>query len=517
MREPRRNACLIPLFLLLASVFLASCASPPSRVGMLPEQNHSFEKAGYFSDLESSLCHTSCDVLTGVSLLYNGIDAFAARMELVRKAEYTLDLQYYLFHQDATGTLLYKEIWRAAERGVKVRLLLDDMEQRVDDYPLVLLDTHPNISVRLYNPFYWRKARAWQLLGELGRLNHRMHNKSLTVDNRASVVGGRNIGDEYFGANQQVNFGDADVFLLGSGVAQVTRQFDEYWNNDLVFPLDRLRTDEARRLSDEERAELDIQHANASLSDIHYSQAAAAVRWLDTISDQSRPLYWAKVDVWSDRPDLALLESKSSSDALVINRLWQWFAKADQELFLISPYFVPGEQGTEFLAARAAEGVSVGVVTNALAATDVVAVHSGYKTSRTALLASGVELFEVKPSPDTQPKAWSISSSSSLHAKVFVVDATEVFVGSFNLDPRSAWLNTEMGVLIESPALAREVLDGTKGLLQKTAYQLSVNDDGSLRWQDLHTEKTFSKDPEASWWRRASSAMLSWLPIESQL
>ncbi|MDO3384903.1 phospholipase D family protein [Gilvimarinus sp. SDUM040013] len=503
-------------WVLLSCAFMLGCASAPERSGINAHYVAGTSPAGYFKDLDVELRATGDRLGTGVRLLASGVDAVAARVDLIRKAQHTLDVQYYLFHGDATGILLFRELWMAAERGVKVRLLLDDLEQRAGDYPLNILNSHANIEVRLYNPFYWRRARAWQLLGEFSRLNHRMHNKSLTADNLASVVGGRNVGDEYFSANQSVNFGDADVFLIGDSVPAVTGQFDDYWNSDLVYPLSVLNSEPpAPDLIKRAGAEIDA--AVAQLNAIEYLQVVNAQDWLGSIRRGERALYWAPVDVWSDTPDLQLFKQKDSSNALVVNRLWQLFENAESELFLISPYFVPAQAGTQLLTGRAQEGVTVSVVTNALAATDVVAVHSGYAQSREALLAAGTEIFEIKRTPNTERKVWSVSSTSSLHAKVFVVDRRWVFVGSFNLDPRSAWLNTEMGVLIDSPELAEAVLTGTRQLLNDTSYQVSLNDEGELYWRDLHSGQTFSKEPNASWWRRAMSSILSFLPIESQL
>lgn len=510
------RAMTVGVVAVLSLTLMSGCASVPDRVAIEPSYNADTNPAGYFTELEAKLRPEESNATTGIRLLASGVDAMAARVEMIRKAEHTIDLQYYLFHSDASGMLLFNELWQAAQRGVKVRLLLDDLEKRKGDYPLNLLDSHPNIDVRLYNPFYWRHARSWQLLGEFGRLNHRMHNKSLTADNRASVVGGRNVGDEYFGANQLVNFGDADVFLLGPSVSVVTKQFDGYWNSDLVFPL-AILNDQAPPADQFERASGEIEHAIDELNAIDYLQVAQRVQWLQSLRDGERTLVWANIEVWSDKPDLAQMKEKQASTDWVISRLWQLFESADSELFLISPYFVPAESGTELLTRQAKQGVDVTVVTNALAATDVVAVHSGYAHSREDLLRDGVDVYEIKRTPDTQPKAWSISSTSSLHAKVFVLDRRWVFVGSFNLDPRSAWLNTEMGILIDSPEMAEQVIAGSSALLHDTAYQVSLNGDGDLRWRDLHSGQEFDREPDASWWRRTMSGALKLLPIESQL
>ncbi|MDO3381097.1 phospholipase D family protein [Gilvimarinus algae] len=453
---------------------------------------------------------------SGVHVLPQGIDAFAARLTLVESARHSLDVQYYLFHSDATGVLLAWSLWQAAERGVRVRLLLDDMEKRQDDFPLTVLDAHPNIEVRLYNPFYWRAARVWQLASSFGRLNHRMHNKSFTADNLATVVGGRNIGDEYFDANQSINFGDMDALLLGPVVREVSSAFDRYWNSELVYSFATLSDHKPLDRQHHAWAEKLLQQSVAALEGSAYADALVNTGFMARLNEGQLPLHWANIELWVDKPDLEAMRARESGSAFVINRLLGAFSRAERELFLISPYFVPRKQGTQLLREQAEKGVEVSVVTNALAATDVVAVHSGYAKRREDLLRSGVSVFEVKAKPSIAPKAWSISSASSLHAKTFVIDKRWVFIGSFNLDPRSAWLNTEMGVLIDSPELAVKLLQGVAPLLDNIAYRVSLRD-GKVVWQDMATGQTFDREPEASWWRRALAGVLRFLPVEPQL
>lgn len=509
------SARLLCLGAVLASLW--GCASAPDRSQVQQQLSKPAPDVGPLADAEKALRQRagagSGD--TGVHLLSEGTEAFASRLALVANATQTLDVQYYLFHQDDTGNILSWALWRAAERGVRVRLLLDDMEKRPRDFPLTYLDAHPNIEVRMYNPFYWRGARAWQMATDFGRLNHRMHNKSLTADNIATIVGGRNVGDEYFAANQVVNFGDMDALLFGPAVIEVSNQFDDYWNSDLVYPLAVLNQ-EGNSTEDKQRADASVETALSRLESSAYSDALAEAEIDEKIKNGSLPMIWAPVKIWSDTPDLAAMDAKDSGDGLVINRLLQMFSSAETELFLISPYFVPRDKGTELLTRKAEEGLSVTVITNALAATDVVAVHSGYAKKRDDLLQAGVNVYEVKARPNVDPKAWSISSSSSLHAKTFVIDKRWVFVGSFNLDPRSAWLNSEMGVLIDSPELAQRVLQGVDSLLQNIAYQVTWQDD-DIVWLDTYSGETYDSEPNASWWRRAMASVLKLMPVESQL
>lgn len=506
-----------PLVALTFILGLVSCASAPDRQSIQSQQAAPASEQSTLYDMERALRQRDAVAgnASGAHLLSEGTRAYAARLAIIASASETLDVQYYLFHQDPTGTILSWSLWEAAERGVRVRLLLDDMEKRPGDFPINILASHPNIHVRMYNPFYWRGGRGWQLATDFGRLNHRMHNKSLTADNRASIIGGRNVGDEYFAANQEVNFGDMDALLFGPVVRQVSEQFDRYWNSELVFPL-HLLNDEVVPEGDTRRAREQIDRAVEELEGTEYAQALVDGKVLQMLQDASLPVTWAPIELWYDTPDLAAMEARDSTNALVINRLLSLFSQASSELFLISPYFVPRDRGSELLSRKAAEGLKVSVVTNALAATDVVAVHAGYAKKREQLLEAGVKLYEIKARPNVDPKAWSLSSSSSLHAKTFVIDRRWVFVGSFNLDPRSAWLNTEMGVLIDSPALAEQMLAGVNDLLGNIAYQVSLHE-GELRWQDLYSGETFEGEPHADWTRRSGASMLRWLPIESQL
>ena len=261
-----------PLVAVILMLGLVSCASAPDRQGISRQQATPASVQSSIYDMEQALRQRDgvAEDISGAHLLSEGTRAYAARLAIIANASETLDVQYYLFHQDPTGTILAWSLWEAAERGVRVRLLLDDMEKRPHDFPINILDSHPNIHVRMYNPFYWRGGRGWQLATDFGRLNHRMHNKSLTADNRASIIGGRNVGDEYFAANQEVNFGDMDALLFGPAVRQVSGQFDRYWNSELVFPL-HLLNDEVVPEGDTSRASEQIDQAVEALEGTEYA------------------------------------------------------------------------------------------------------------------------------------------------------------------------------------------------------------------------------------------------------
>jgi len=455
------------------------------------------------------------DSSSGVHLLSDGPDAFAARVSVVRIAEKSIDIQYYLYHQDATGMLFSGLLWEAADRGVRVRLLLDDLEGRDQDYPLTVLDSHPRIEVRLFNPFYRRQGRWWQMLLGFARMNHRMHNKSITVDNRLAIVGGRNLGDEYFEANTEVNFRDLDVLAAGPVVEEVSSQFDDYWNSTLVFPMDSLKISRAR-LRDKERAKQEFMTSLKTLHKSSYLQALKDTQLDELIRDGSLPMTWAPMKIHSDEPNLETMRARNGDGRLVIDHLLKLFRSAKKSLHVVSPYFVPERAGTEILTNAVGRGVDVVVITNSLASNDVVATHSGYAKRRRDLLKGGVKIFETKDDPSVKSKIWSISSRTSLHAKVFVIDERWVFIGSFNLDPRSAWINSEMGVLIDSPELAESMIAGVEAQLVKATYQV-VLVEGEIVWKDRETGNDHDTDPDASWGRRVLARVMGWLPIDSQL
>ncbi|GAB2515210.1 phospholipase D family protein [Lysobacter humi (ex Lee et al. 2017)] len=453
---------------------------------------------------------------TGVLVLPDGLDAFAARALSARKAGRSLDLQYYIWHDDLTGRLLGREVHAAAERGVRVRLLLDDMNAGGLDPLLLALDAHPNIELRLYNPFRNRTGamRIVEMLQRAGSLNHRMHNKAWIADGRVAVVGGRNIGDEYFAAAQAVNFRDLDLLLFGPAVGQASAVFDAFWNSAAVVPIAALHppdTSDLVRLVAEAEAQAKGSAARPYLARV---DASAAVR--DYYRQALAPHWTTGVRVLSDPPT----KTVANRDRWLIHALTPLVEHARDKALVISPYFVPGEDGARVLAQAARRGTFVAVATNSLAANDVPAVHVGYSRYRDALLDAGVALYEIRSQPGAPLPALHGSSGASLHTKAITVDDRRGFVGSFNFDPRSIALNTEMGVLFDDPAIARSVRDEFLRLAGPDAsYWLHRGRDGGLRWLDRHAAPPVSHDvePGTGALERARVAAMRVLPIESQL
>ena len=445
-------------------------------------------------------------------------DAFAARMALAATAERSIDAQYYIWHGDRAGMLLFEALWRAAERGVRVRLLLDDANTRGLDSLLAVLDAHPNLELRLYNPFSQRSARLLGLATEFGRLNRRMHNKSFTADNVATVVGGRNIGDEYFAAGDGAEFADLDVLAIGRTVQEVSAEFDAYWNSASAYPAaafvgvagaDGARDIEARFAA-----------TRSDPGSVAYLEAVRRSSLVEELQARRLAIEWASARVIHDDP-AKTLDASGRTDVLLFPELIRTMGRPERSLDIVSPYFVPGDDGTAGLVEVARRGVRVRILTNSLAGSDVSAVHAGYMKRRRDLLLAGVKLYELKPSaaaPKREEGRTGSSGASALHAKTYAVDGTKIFVGSFNFDPRSARLNTELGVVVESAALAGRLGATFDTVVPQRAYEVRLAPDGDgLQWIERSAsgeEKRHDHDPETGALKRLGAQILSVLPIE---
>ena len=458
----------------------------------------------------------------GLSLIADNLDAFTVRAVTARTAGRSLDLQYYIWKADLTGNLIVHEVLRAADRGVRVRLLLDDLNSHAKDSVLAALDRHPNIEVRMFNPSLSRESyffRGIELLLRGFSLNRRMHNKAWIADGRVAVVGGRNIGDEYFGAAQSSNFLDADLAVVGPPVQETARIFDAFWNSRSAIPLSELVESDELSLQRLRRVgALEYRSEDAE----PYGEQLARSPSVQALLRGSRALRWTPdAHVYSDPPEKA--EGAPRRDWL-IDALLPATTQAKRELFISSPYFVPGDAGVAALLRLRDRGVHVSVLTNSLAATDVAAVHGGYAPYRVPLLEGGVELYELMSRGPRGGKGGSgllgsSSSEASLHTKAFMVDGDVGFVGSVNFDPRSINLNTEMGILFTDPQLTDELMRIYAWKVgEDSSYRLWL-ENGKLRWEDGSAKppRVWTREPAASWSRRAMAEVVSWLPVESQL
>lgn len=516
--------------------------------------------------------------LSGIHAVAEGEKAFNARILLTQLAERTLDLQYYMWHDDASGRLLFYEVWKAAERGVRVRILLDDNNTAGMDAVLQTLDNHPNIELRLFNPFMNRRFRLLGYATALKRLNRRMHNKSFTVDNQVSIFGGRNIGDEYFNADKDVNFADLDVVAIGRVVDDISQDFDRYWNAPASYPISKIVTKNYTPVDLSKTAD-----EKYDISTQNYQQSLGKSDFLNQLDIGTLTIEWVKVKFVSDNPN-KVLDLHQKGDNL-IEQIQDTLMNPKHSLTIVSPYFVPMDKWTHTFVNLAKKGIDLNILTNSLTANDVMAVHAGYMRYRQPLLEGKVKLYELKsnlslsakkvknavhsrahsPSkdkanaimadamgtPDTasaphknphkteqnpltgsrrrnrkhqhnqtqRNKAhWIRNAGSSLHAKTFSVDGERIFVGSFNFDPRSAMFNTEMGAIIESPMLAKQLDQTIERWKKELSYVVSMQN-GKIGWKDntFHPTKNFTDEPESTWRQRLMVWLIGKLPIEDFL
>lgn len=462
----------------------------------------------------------------GYLLLGNGLDALVARALMAGLAEKSIDAQYYLLHNDLVGRLFVDQLLKAADRGVRVRLLVDDMDMAGREVGSAVLDSHPNIEVRLFNPFGRNTARVFQFISGFGTLTRRAHNKSFTVDSIATIVGGRNIGNEYFVADPEMSFLDLDVLAIGPAASLVAGSFDLYWNHELSYPISSLtETPPTPELVKHKTAEfkdyIEQQKDTVYYKELTESNLAMAVKGLRTKLVKGR----GKGHVVWDHPD-KLLEYGENSN-LLLTDLMPYLEETTEELLILSPYFVPGGGALDFFKKLRERGVRVVVLTNSLSSTDVSVVHAGYAKYRRQLLRMGVELYELNQNLAAENKSNKggkfYESKSSLHAKCFVMDRRKAFIGSLNLDPRSVIENTEIGIVIESEKIAGSLAESITGNIGQFAFKLELKpgyeNTNYLVWHGLvdGQQTTLKVEPYTGFWQRFMVGLMRLLPIESQL
>lgn len=503
---------------LLSLCLLAACASTeplrgdyPVSSALPPSQATRLDRA--IAPLEAGHPNAS-----GFFLLDSGRIAFAARAHLTAEAQRSLDVQTYIWHPDQTGKKLALELLRAADRGVRVRLLLDDLDAREHNDPLLALSTHENIEVRMFNPMASRHG-TWGFVSSFARsferLNHRMHAKNWIVDNRIQIAGGRNVGDEYFGASSETNFADLDLLMVGPVVRDGSAAFDRFWNSAIVVSMVDLNRGSRKSVSlDSGRAALEA--AEEKIKSSRYADDLRNDETVNELMHGELALRWVTdYQLVADDP-LKLKETEVLQKSAVLGALLPHMQNASRDLTIASPYFVPGKKGTEFLVGLAQRGVSVRILTNSLAANDVAAVYGGYARYRESLLKGGVQLWELKPR-GRAPADFSLvgSSGASLHAKTLAIDDAAAFVGSYNLDPRSTSLNAEMGVYVNDSVLASQFEELFEQHTSSTfAWRVTLAN-GALSWTD--GTETFTSAPRASTWRRFQAWLTRALHLDPQL
>ena len=461
--------------------------------------------------------------LSGYHPIVTGANAFASRSILTDMATRNIDAQYYIWHDDQAGQLLLKDLWEAAERGVIVRLLIDDFNNSAAlDQQLLRFSSHPNTAVRIVNPLMHRKFQALNFVTGLPRINRRMHNKSMTFDKQITIIGGRNIGNEYLSNDQNSQFADLDVLLIGKVVADIDNSFGSYWSAPISYDIETLVTLDEDGPTDfiEGLDQLGTNEKSDNQSSLSVYKSAIADSSIDTdLLNKRIPFRWTDMQFLSD--DVGKLTKSVPADTNLVQQLRTLLGRPDKELTIISSYFVPTKDGVDTLVELADSGIDIKILTNSFDATDVTAVHSGYSQWRPKLLKSGIKIYELKSTAseeDRENKLWKArsQSSTSLHAKTFAIDDHQVFIGSYNVDPRSANINTEMGVIINDDELARQLHEALSDDLLSQAYEVKLTDDNHLQWHTIEDgeKKVYEAEPRVDLSDHIWLTIMSWLPID---
>nr|WP_240787200.1 phospholipase D family protein [Ramlibacter rhizophilus] len=521
------------LALLTCAAMGSACASLPSDVVRTPSQAWSAPGQTPLGQLTSQRRNAAAARSDSGFHLLDSVDAaLTSRLALIESARHTLDLQYYAVHADASTELLLQRIRQAAQRGVRVRLLLDDFNTAGKDAQVLRLGLEPNIAIRLFNPLPGPRssfvARIVGSLHDMDRIQKRMHNKLFIADNAWGITGGRNLGDAYFGSDEKSNFVDLDVLAAGRIVRDMSASFDRYWNDELAYPMDSLLSPkDLERLREQglARSAPDAP-AGAVLPGVDASEIASVRR---APMDLARvPLVWAPSVLLVDKPGKLSADEEAGAQETVVDGLLGLMREARQEVLIISPYFVPGRQMMDTFAELRARGIAVRVLTNSLASNDAPAAHAGYARYRPDLIALGVQLHEMRADVSAEGASAGsgfgiggskgLSSRASLHSKAVLIDRRLNVLGSMNLDLRSQLQNSEVALLIRSTRLAQQGARLIESTIARGAYRVTV-EDGVLVWRAppgaaFGDERT---EPLASWSLRLLVKLLGPLAPEEML
>ena len=454
------------------------------------------------------------DNKSGFLPIGQGMDALGARLRLLEKAEKSVDLQYFLMKDDTAGRVMLLALLKAADRGVRIRFLLDDVFTTAPDRNLLLINQHLNIEVRLFNPISRRGFRALNFVGNFRQANRRMHNKSFTADNAISIVGGRNIADEYFQLKETSIFADFDALSFGPVVSEISSSFDDFWNHKLAIPIEQLSPDLAANALEEKRKQIG-EEADALYSGVY--SGALESQFLQDVISGARPLFAADARVMVDSPE-KLVNSVGIEHMALARDLRDVIAQATEEVMFISPYYVPRKNGVELARELVNSNIKVIVITNSLASNNHVPVHSAYARYRKDVVRAGVELFEARADAGRFAQNTDGPEEFTLHTKLVLIDRRYLFVGSLNLDPRSIDINAEMGLLIDSKEMTSEISDNVETILPKMTYKIVLNDEDKLEWHGLvdDVESVDTKEPQTSAWLRFKAWFMKIAP-ESQM
>ena len=501
----------------LALITLTGCSLPMNQSNKQPPIQIHAEHWLNGSNVDTQMSQG----LTAYLALDDAFSSIASRLHLINKAKYNIDLQYYIWENDSIGHLMLAELLKAADRGVKVRLLIDDQNGTKLDATLKQLAAHPNFEIKLFNPYKFRKLRVIDYAFRLKHINHRMHNKLIIADGAIAVTGGRNISREYFDASDNFQFTDMDILFYGTAVQHANDVFHEFWNDNLSYSVPQL-------LGNGNQEQLAKLRQYYELTALQKDQLKKRIELAEKQINKhlkDRPINWAKAHFIADSPDK--IRGEATNDQLIYRQMLNIMGEPKQHLELVSAYFVPTRKGTDYLVNLSKNDVRIRILTNSFLANDVAVVHAFYQKYRHDLLQNGIKLYEFKPYIERNKRTWyevvtgnvipaKGKNTSSLHAKFFDIDGM-VFIGSFNFDPRSANLNSEVGLVVESDVLQKYISRSLDQYLPQIAYELKLNKQGEIIWLDQHKDGSiveYKHDPETTKFQRFAMQAVSYLPIE---
>jgi len=504
------------------TLLFGGCSSLPEDLEQEPSYAYQVPKETEITKFFREAAPKGQPEKSGIRLLADPNEAYRARFGLSKLAQHTLDFQYYLWKNDATGTLLLERALEAADRGVQVRILIDDIYHRGRDPLYSKIATHPNAQIRVYNPSARRGLGSrLEMAFNMGTLNHRMHNKIFLVDNSIAVLGGRNIGDDYFGTDPNLNFHDLDAIAVGPIAAKAGEAFDLYWNSPKAIPVEALYP---KGSSEEELKELRVKLENqreAHFAALSYPLPRNPTNTQAVMRQLRSELVWADAEIVVD--DLARFQESRESEIFLYLR--DLVRGADSELILQTAYLIPTDETIAGFKKLVDRGVTVKIMTNSLMSNNHVAVHAHYKKHRKALLKAGVELYELRADDALmqyiRDEATEFAESNAgLHTKAFVIDGSISVIGSYNMDPRSRVWNSEISLVVHDETIGgqmREIME--TAMRPENAYRVVLNEQGKVRWElNLPDGKqVFRKEPGSGWWIRTKANLISWLPIGNQL
>lgn len=501
----------------LALITLTGCSLPMNQSNKQPPIQIHAEHWLNGSNVDTQMSQG----LTAYLALDDAFSSIASRLHLINKAKYNIDLQYYIWENDSIGHLMLAELLKAADRGVKVRLLIDDQNGTKLDATLKQLAAHPNFEIKLFNPYKFRKLRVIDYAFRLKHINHRMHNKLIIADGAIAVTGGRNISREYFDASDNFQFTDMDILFYGTAVQHANDVFHEFWNDNLSYSVPQL-------LGNGNQEQLAKLRQYYELTALQKDQLKKRIELAEKQINKhlkDRPINWAKAHFIADSPNK--IRGEATHDQLIYSQMLNIMGEPKQHLELVSAYFVPTRKGTDYLVNLSKNDVRIRILTNSFLANDVAVVHAFYQKYRHDLLQNGIKLYEFKPYIERNKRTWyevvtgnvipaKGKNTSSLHAKFFDIDGM-VFIGSFNFDPRSANLNSEVGLVVESDVLQKYISKSLDQYLPQIAYELKLNKQGEIIWLDQHKDGSiveYKHDPETTKFQRFAMQAVSYLPIE---